>query len=46
MSMFAELTEKHPGGAFPEDSETIFQLFRQREQHNLLYQSRFDADAS
>jgi hypothetical protein len=36
MFMFAELTEKHPDWAFPEDFETILWLFAQREEQNLL----------
>jgi hypothetical protein len=39
------LTEKHLGGAFPEDSEANIWLFAQREECNLLYQSRLDPDA-
>jgi hypothetical protein len=42
--MSAELTEKHPGAVFPEDSETILWPFAQREEYNLLYQSRLDPD--
>jgi len=46
MSMFQELTGKHPGGVFPEDSETILSPFVQQEESNLSYQSRLDSDIS
>jgi hypothetical protein len=44
MSMFAKLTETHPGEVFPEDPETILSRFAQREGHNLLSQSQLDPD--
>jgi hypothetical protein len=42
--MSAELTQKYPACIFSEDSETIHWLFAQREEHNLLYQSRWDSE--
>jgi hypothetical protein len=45
MSMPAQLTEKHPGGAFPDDSKTLLWLNSQREECNLLYQSRLAPDS-
>jgi hypothetical protein len=35
-----EIGRKYPGAVFHEDSEIIIWLFAQREEHNLLYQSR------
>jgi hypothetical protein len=46
MSLFQELTGKHPGEVFPEDSETILSPFPQPEEYSLPYQSRLDSDAS
>jgi hypothetical protein len=42
MSMSGELTERHPGLAFPEDPEAILWLFAQRKEDNLLHQSLRD----
>jgi hypothetical protein len=44
MFIRAELIKKHPDGDFSEDSETMLWLCGQREEHNLLYQSRFNSD--
>jgi hypothetical protein len=46
MSLFQELTGKHPGGVFPEDSETILSLFAQQEESTLPSQRRLDSDTS
>jgi hypothetical protein len=40
--MSAKLAEKNPGWVVPEDSENILSLFAQREELDLLSQSRLD----
>jgi hypothetical protein len=42
MSLSAEIAESHPGAVFLDDSETFLWRFTQREEHNLVYQSRLD----
>jgi hypothetical protein len=40
--MSGKSAEKHPGRVFLEDFEKILSLFAQREEHDLLYQSRLN----